>query len=196
MKNLLTVDLPCKPYVKRFIEQNFGSPADFSRDGELYEYFRSKLVRNSIRQDRLYSKYNLDKYSESIKVIVTSDDFYRFGWEMSTTDTVRLNKKLECRVKLLAHMVISSQMVSGRGLTSSVDYFQMNFGFTEDVWKKESIIKECQRNMSMDKQAFPKNMAASLQRTVLDKLSVVDVVSKKGKKKYLEKLSGKRTTLL
>lgn len=195
MKNSLTMILSCKPYVKRFIEQNFGNPADFSRDDELYDFFRSVLRKNNNRQDRYYSKFFLDKYSESIRIKIADDDFYRYGWEISMSDMISLNKKLECRVKILAHTVISSQLAFGFTISSSVGYFQVQFEFPEDIWKKESIIKECQRNMMFDKKIFQKNIVNNIHQIIVEKLSTTNLLSKKASRKYLEMLSEKRTTL-
>lgn len=188
------MNLPCKPYVKRFIEQNFGDPADFSRDEELYDNFRSMLTKNNNRQDRYYSKLFLDKYSDSIRIKITDDDFYRYGWEIPLADMIKLNKKIECRVKILVHTVISSQLAFGFTTSLCVDYFQQQFDYPEDIWKKESIIKECQRNMSVNKKVFQKNMVSNIHQIIVDKLGDANIISRKAGKKYLEMLSEKRTT--
>lgn len=195
MKNPLTLTLPCKPYVRRFIEHNFGLPADISRDEELFSDFRKRLSKNSHRHDRAYATLMLEKYAESAKIIIPEDDFYRYGWELSTSDIVKLNKHLECRIKILVHTVVSSQLAFGFTLSASVDYFMDTYEFPEDVWKKESIIKECQRNLKTSTRDIHNNLVENINMIIVDKLAASNILSKKGKNKYVAKLSEKRTTL-
>jgi hypothetical protein len=144
------VKFPCKPYVRRYIEITFGNPAEFSRDRTLYEIFRSKLCKKTRRYDR--NRYpTLGKYTDEIDIRISGDDFYRYGWELSRTDTVAINAIMEGQAKLLLYKTVSLYLSFNYKLTESVALFQTRYGFTEDIWPQESIRKECQRNLKTHK---------------------------------------------
>jgi hypothetical protein len=163
------VTIPCKPYVKQFIELNFGSPADISKDRDLYDVFRSKLKKKSFRHEKVYSTFG--KYSENIDIKISRDDFYRYGWELSRTDVVSFNRIMEGRVKILMYSIVGSHLASGMALTESIEYFQDNFSFPETVWPKEAIYKDCQRNLRVKKNELKSDISKIIDKICLAKLS-------------------------
>ena len=144
------VNIVCKPYVRRFIELNYGSPAELSKDRDLYAYFRSKLHKKTFKNDKRYSS-TLQKYSAEIAIKINRDDFYRYGWDLSATDMIAFNLMLERKTKDFLYNKVGIQIAFGSSLSESISSFQKKYGFTEDVWAKESIYKDCQRNLGINK---------------------------------------------
>lgn len=173
------VKIPCKPYVSRFMEINYGDPAnlnsgkavDISKDKYLYAEFRSKLEKKSFRHDNIYNKLALKRYSAEISIKITQDDFYRYGWELSKTDIVYLNRIFEGKVKILMYTVVGSHHAMGISLTDSINYFQDKFLFPEDIWPKESIYKDCQRNLCIEKNSISQNISELIDKITVAKLS-------------------------
>ena len=186
------VNFPCKPYVKRFLEINYGdsgsiggnSSIDISKDKFLYAEFQQKLKNKSFRYDVRYSNLALDRYSEEINIKITQDDFYRYGWELTKTDIIYLNSVFEGRCKLLMYAVVGSCLAMGMTLVSSIDYFQEKYFFSEDIWQRESIYKDCQRNLQMDKNEMHVNISKIIDKIILVKLSANRTISRKGKIAY------------
>jgi hypothetical protein len=187
------VKFPCKPYVKRFLEVNYGDidnidsnkPVDFSKDRALYSEFQQKLKLNkSLRYDLRYSNLALDRYSEEIDVKISQDDFYRYGWELSKTDIIYMNSLFESRCKLLMYTVVGAHVAAGMTLSGSIDYFQDKYYFPEDIWQKESIYKDCQRNLRIDKNEIYSTISGVIDKIMLVKLSANRTISHKAKKAY------------
>jgi len=147
--NRFHVKILCKPYVRRFIEINYGDPADITKDKMVYQFFCSRLKKKTFRYEKKYKK--LDKYTDEIAIKISRDDFYRYGWEISMTDNVAFNRIMEYKVKEMLYKIVGIYTSIGFPLSESIDRFQEQYGFHEDVWPKESIRKDCCRNLNIDK---------------------------------------------
>lgn len=187
MSNSFTFKLFCKPYTKQFLIQNYGEPVNLMRDQDLYSEVRNHLQKPCQRNEKNFEELKFSKYTEFIQVVISEDDFYRFGCWISDTDMVKLNRRIEARVKILAHCVVLSYMHLGYTISSSVDFFQNMYNYPEDVWKKESIIKDCQRNQIVKSKNM--NIKETLQTIIINKLTDSKVLSCKARKEFMEKLS-------
>lgn len=183
------VKIPCKPYVKRFLEINFGDPdnlnsgkaVDISKDKALYAEFRSKLEKKSYRHELLFNTYAFKRYSDEINIKISQDDFYRFGWELSKTDIVYMNQVFEGRTKILMYTIVGARVAMGISLTDSIDYFQDKFFFPEDIWPKESIYKDCQRNLDIEKNSISQSISELIDKITLETLSRNRTILRKAK---------------
>lgn len=164
------INIPCKSYTKRYLELNYGEPVDFTRDNTIYPSFRDKLKRQSKRHDNAYSM--LAKYNTTVDVKITEDDFYTYGWELTPTEIVRFNKDIEGRSKLFMYLIVSTRISFGMNVTDAVRYFQERFGFSEDIWPVESIVKDCQRNLTVHKNEVIDNVSDLIDKIIIEKLSV------------------------
>lgn len=81
-----------------------------------------------------------------IQLIISSDDFYRYGWELSITDTVKFGCEIEDRAKLLMKTMVSTNNSLNGSIKMSILHFQERFSFNEDIWPYDSIKKEFFRN--------------------------------------------------
>lgn len=184
------VSFPCKPYVKRFLEVSYGNldrldgncPIDISKDKLLYTEFQQKLKKKSFRRDAMYPTFT--KYSEIVDIVISQDDFYRYGWELSVTDSVYLNQVLENRCKVLMYTIVGARVAIGMTLTSSIDDFQEMFSFTEDIWQRESIYKDCQRNLNIERNMLSQQISQLIDKICMDKLSTNRTTCRNLKRAY------------
>lgn len=166
-----TITLPTKPYVKRFLELNYGNPVDFTKDRMLYPILRKKLEKKSHRHDKYYSRMNQIRYTDEVVLTITQDDFYRYGWELSLTDTIAFNKEMETRAKMFMYMIVSPRLGFGMDLTSAIRYFQTRYLFPEEVWPLDSIEKDCRRNLTITKNELIENISELIDKITMAKLS-------------------------
>lgn len=179
-----SIKIACKPYSKRFLELNYGNPVDFTKDKTIYPDFRKKLARRNTRYDLRYDACKMSRYSNEVEIKITRDDFYRYGWELTKTDAVNFNREIESRAKIFMYVIVSARIAFGMSLTDSVSFFQDAYDFPEDVWPKESIIKDCQRNLTVTKNEILNNISRMIDELSLAKLSVNGTISQNFKKAY------------
>jgi hypothetical protein len=142
-----TVSIPIKPYSKRFLVLNYGEPADLSKNPRLNNLFRRFLKKPRYTFDKSHLKTISQKYySEQVEIFISENDFYRYGWELSRTDTIAFNREIEELTKFLMRMTVSmyENLMMQR---DAILRFQEKFGFSEDIWPFESIKKDYCRHM-------------------------------------------------
>jgi hypothetical protein len=82
------------------------------------------------------------------------------------------------------YVIVSTRMAFGMSLTDSISYFQDAYDFPEDIWPKESIMKDCQRNLTVTKNEILNNISTLIDKLSLAKLSVNGTISQQFKKTY------------
>ena len=165
------LELPVKPYVKQYIILNYGNPANFSSNKFINERFRKCLIKPSHRYNSYYQKQAFCKYAESIKIILTQDDFYRYGWELSPSDIIAFGKFLEHHAKFLSCNMISFYMTY-MNEKDAILSFQNNFGFNEDIWQYQSLKKIYDRfAVANGKIYYTKDLTLKLEKLLLTNLS-------------------------
>lgn len=172
---MYTISLPVKPYVKRFLELNFEYRTDtddhiqifdFKSDKKLYAFFRKCLIKPEFTYDKTKFCEISGYYSEKIKVVVSESDFYRYGWEISNTDIVKIGKELETSAKFFMKNIISCYC-SHMEFSRAVNLFQEKYGFTEDIWSYQSIKKDFQRNALKMKIDFSTEITEKIEKIFL-----------------------------
>jgi len=161
-----TVSLPVKPYVKRFLELNYGEPVDFTGDVKLYNKFRRFLIKPSVRYDKNRCTKESTLYVNTVDVIISEDDFYRYGWELSKTDIIAFGREIQSNAKFFMKNIVSFY-ASHMELSRAITLFQDKYGFTEDIWSYQSIKKEFQRNGLKMKIEFSKEITEKIEKIIL-----------------------------
>lgn len=179
-----SITIPCKPYVKRYLEVTYGTPVDFTKDKSLYPVFRKKLEKPSNKRNSTYKACRLDKYTETVECKILQTDFYEFGWELTITDIISFNKEMEGRAKMFMYLIISSRISFGMAQTDAIRYFQERFDFPEEIWPAESINKDCQRNLTVSKNEIIENISELIDKIITGKLSEKRTICPKLKKAY------------
>ena len=138
------VSVPCKRYVKRFIENNYGSPVNFSKHPRENEMFRRMLIKPCYENECKYTT-ELLRQTEIVEIVVSDHDFYRYGWELTKTDIVSFGKHFENRAKLLMRTVVGIYCNFGMPVNTAIATFQSRFHMEEDYWPLETIQKDFYR---------------------------------------------------
>jgi len=184
------VSIPVKPYVKRYLEINYGSPVCFDDHPDEQKHLVSFLKKPNRRFDCKYSE-ELTKYTEYIEVIISRDDFMRHGFELSKTDIIAFGKRYEGTIKAVAKMYI--QFKKGfTNLKDSVLDFQKLYNLEDDHWDYESIKKEIDRHGQKPDVNFREQINKSFNeyflKNMMSEEKKVKLMTKKGYSHYLERI--------
>ena len=85
--NYYTITVAVKPYIRAFLENNFGSPVDIRKDPELNNIVEFLLKEGATRLDKTLQI----KYPDSVCIRISRDTFHRYGFTLTKTATRRLN---------------------------------------------------------------------------------------------------------
>lgn len=189
---MFTLLLQTKPYVHHYLVSNFGNPANLTSDPRLHNLFRRCLRKPAARFTKQYKPLRLVKYTAQSKIIISEDDFYRYGWEMSKVNTIYFGRELENRAKFLMRSIVSVYMAF-MSQKNAILLFQEKFGYTDDVWSFDSIRKDYSRNGPMQKVDFRAEITEKTERIILENLSELGTISQKLLKDHVGNKKAKRS---
>lgn len=148
MTHYTTIIIPCKPYVKRFLVNSFGKPADLSFDRHVYKYFQHllnrRVHRNASRSN--FKQYGKLIYHEEVDIAISEETFQRYGFSMHRQAVFDFNVFLEDYIKTIARVFILTCQSFGMKRTQAIREFQDTFGFHEDDYSTENILQDIKRN--------------------------------------------------
>ena len=183
------VTIPVKPYVKRYLEINYGSPVCFDDHPDEKTRLVAFLKKPNHRYDQKFCE-ELRHHTETVEVLISKDDFMRYGFELSKTDIIAFGKRFEGTVKMVAKLYI--QFKKGySNLKDSVIDFQDLYDLS-DYWDYESIKKEIDRNGIKPDTNFRDHINKSFNEFFLKNIMQEDkrikLMTKRGYFHYLERL--------
>ncbi|MDY0286041.1 MAG: hypothetical protein RBR21_07895 [Bacteroidales bacterium] len=146
MNEVFTVDVWVKPYVKKYLENNFGTPVDLrTKEGSM---FYDLLQLSLQRPLHSYTRGNQPNtfLTAKLKLVIDEDTFHRYGFDMNKRNMIRFNSFVEKHIKLQARIYIGFQRSLGVPVSVSIPKFQEKFGFTEDDFPYDTIKKDFDRN--------------------------------------------------
>jgi hypothetical protein len=143
-----TITIPCKPYVKRFLINSFGNPADLSYDRNIYTTFRLLLSRRVHRNAKRvnFKEYGKLIYHEEVEVAINEETFQRYGFSIHRKAVIDFNLFLEAYIKNMARLFILNCQSFGMKRMEAIREFQNTFGFSEDDFPTENILQDIKRN--------------------------------------------------
>jgi len=169
-----TCQIPVKSYIKTYIENNCGSPADLTQLPEINSLFLTCLKSPRFSRDKQI-KCN---YSHSVDIIISSDYFYRYGWQLSKTDIVHFNTRCEAFIKFNSRQFIMANSSLGIPVSRSIREFQATFKFPEDSFSYDAIKKDFERHGAKIPLKFDREYKQELFNIFLESLSTLGTVSK------------------
>ncbi|NQU51034.1 MAG: hypothetical protein HQ522_00690 [Bacteroidetes bacterium] len=172
-----TIAIPVKPYVKRFIELNYGYPVDFSSDNEAYKYLQNLLRKPSRNRDCQITD-TFCTYTAVLEVLISEHDFYRYGWELTKTNVVAFGKRYEYRAKTMMRTMVAIYHGLGLPIFKSIKKFQELFEFEEDDWRYEAIKKDFYRNGFNQKVDFEDEIFLKIEKIILRNMYDLGTISK------------------
>ncbi len=171
-----TVQVPVKPYVKHFVNLNYGTPVNFSYFPEENYFFQRLLKEPSNRRD-CQTNDLLVRYTEILEILISEDDFYRFGWELTKTNILVFGKFFEQRAKFFMRNIVGVYHGLGLPIYQSILKFQKTFRFEEDAWKYDSIKKDFYRHGNTRNIDFDNEIFHKIENIILDNLYVAGTIS-------------------
>ncbi len=138
MPEIFTVDLKVRPYVRQYIINNCGDPADL-RHLPLLDNLFWQLIRKPLLRFESLPRPSSDTY---ISIAIPEDKFYRYGWEMSNTGLMKFNRTAEGMIKFFMRSYVGMRTKLGFTIAYSIRKFQQEWNFPEDVWSYEAIKKD------------------------------------------------------
>jgi hypothetical protein len=166
---IFSIQIPVKPYVKKFLESNFGNPVNFSHHKDENAFFQNLLKKPSRRWD-YQIKDKPVKSQEFIEIVISEDMFYRYGWELTKTNVLKFGKFFESRIKLFMRVWVGVETSIGIPLYKSIRNFQEQYDLDEDDWKYEAIKKDFYRNAPKQSIDFYKEIYKKIHKIILDNL--------------------------
>lgn len=172
-----SIMIPCKPYVRRFLIQNFGDPVNLYSFQNQYIYlFRSFLAKPCKRRDKkLTFKSTL---TDSVEFMISDTDFYHFGWEISITDMSTLNSTFEQAAKLFMRTCISIDTSISGSQAQSIRRFQDFYEYPDSIWPFDSIKKDLDRNSPANKIDFETEIYVKIQKIIVGILAKSGTITK------------------
>lgn len=180
MTNHFTIKIHCKKYVKAYLENNCGTPADLRLLPDLLQELRRCLQKKPEHLE----KAEIAKWEETVTIIIPPDMFYRYGWEMNRENILDFNRKVEQKTKFFMRNYIAFNSSLGIPVTTCVREFQEKFGFHEEIWSFESIKKDFSRNGHKVELKTIRLLRAEINKILLDNLSEIGTISIKLKQEY------------
>lgn len=178
-----TVSIPSKPYVKRFLEINYGAPVDFTDSPVCHKFFQGLLRKPVTTDDKKYPD-SICTYTEIVEVVISEHDFYRYGWELTKTNIVAFGKYYEDKAKMMMRTVVGVNHGLGIPINKSIERFQERFKFDEDVWRYEAIKKDFYRNGQVEIVDFENEIFLKIEKIIMRNLYDLGTVSKQLIKQY------------
>ena len=170
------VTIPCKSYVKRFLENNYGNPVDFRNHPRENEMFNRMLKKPCLDDENKYKK-ELSLHTHFVEIVISERNFYRHGWELSKTDIVSFGKYFEKHAKMLMRSVISTYVSFGIPTNISIVKFQDRFHMEEEYWPFESIARDFSRYKANNEIDFNQFAFCHLERLILVNMSNAGVIT-------------------
>lgn len=177
------IQIPVKPYVRRYLEINFDYPINFSKDSVSHKFVQALLTKPNNYQDKKYPD-QICTYTELVEVVISQHDFYKYGWELTKTDTVAFGRFFEDRAKTLMRSVVGVYHGIGLPIKTSIVKFQDRFGFDEDTWSYQTIKKDFYRNGSVEVVDFDNEIFKKIEKIILRNLYSLGTISKQVIKEY------------
>jgi len=181
MADKFFIDVKVKPYVRQYLINNCGNPVDLTHLHKFNELFK-KLLRKPLLRFESLPLPSDDCY---VRIVISQDIFYRYGWEMTRTSMMQFNGEIELEIKFIMRTWIANRAGLGFSLVHCIHDFQERFNFNEDVWSYETIKKDLTRNTSSkrsdDVDNFLRSMDMKMHKLFVENLSVLGTISKRYK---------------
>lgn len=146
MNEAFTVDVWVKPYVKKYLENNFGSPVDLrTKEGNMFYDLLQLSLQRPLHAFKRRNQPNTFLTAET-RIVIDEDTFHRYGFDMNKKNMMRFNAFIEKHIKLQARIYIGFNRSLGVPVSVSIPKFQETFGFTEDDFPYDTIKKDFDRN--------------------------------------------------
>jgi len=184
MKSDFSIQIPCKPYVKHYLTQNFGSPVNLYQTDNPFLPLLKLLLHNQKKDKYPLRSLNPLIYSEATAILLSEDDFLRVGFDLTRIGAIVFNKEVERSFKHMMHVIVAINFTFYGNLEQAIDRFTLDFDIPEDTWPHESIRKDFMRHASVHRFNFKTTISESLTKVFLTQLSEIGTLGNLTLKEY------------
>lgn len=165
---MTTLEIPVKPYIKNYLERNFGDPVNFSGVRGVNDFFVLLLEKQNGRRDK---QTTLCGYTQTVTVVITRDTFYRYGWNLSATAVVSFNALFEYLIKTRTRDIVGVKSRDAKiKVAPAIRQMQYELEFPEDNLSFDAVKKDIQRHTNIFKSS--KNQSKNFGLSVLKNSAV------------------------
>ncbi|MFA6483723.1 MAG: hypothetical protein WCW62_14170 [Bacteroidales bacterium] len=191
MKSGKYIVIPCKPYVKQFLIQNFGYPVNFYSVANPYTYLfrtylhlpddpegQAQVKRGKRPKPKVKPSFTNSELDVPVEFVISDHDFYRYGWEMDPIHITALNTIFEQAAKLFMRTSITIDTAISGSQATSIRRFQDRYGYPDEIWNFQSIKKDLDRNTIRQEIGFDTEIYDKVQKILMHNLYKLGTLSK------------------
>ena len=178
-----------RPYIEKYllhnfrvVDSNWTNLVNLSEDRELSAFISTRLSKPEHRYDKK-EKMKRD-HNSRVAIEISKDSFYRYGWALSPSDEIDLNRALDIRCKTICMTFLAATYQYIGNLNECIRRFYQTFSITEDDWSSETIRKMWQREKRIGKICVNDLNFVKNTQFILENLSLNGTISENGKKAY------------
>lgn len=141
----LNITLPCKPVVKQYLINKYGSQLHLPDDDWIKLLIESYLSKSIAEQD---SRITLQHYTQSVSIPISYKTFELHGDALSKTAIRAINNRIEDVIhqQLFQHLEFYVHVAHYK-LRHAIIMFQDIYALPEDVYPRDTITKYYQRRI-------------------------------------------------
>lgn len=139
MYYMITLKIPCKTHVKKYLIARYGLQHTITRQSLLGVMVHEKLSKNYNPNERI--RFTDDVY----EVVLTEWCFKNVGHSIDMQTLNALGSALYYLFREDMHLFVRSKIVKGEKATSAIKEFLNNYGITEDDLKFETVYRDYKR---------------------------------------------------
>jgi hypothetical protein len=134
----LKFNLPCKPWVKHYLENCFGSPIYLRQDGVIGKYF-FELVEDASSE---YDKECTTEHTVQAVILITESVFLRKGCVLTKTNQRQFNRLVENYFKQQLYLVLDTVVeINDMKIREAIDYAYDRFDMNEAILPLDTMVK-------------------------------------------------------
>jgi hypothetical protein len=140
----ITIDIPTKAHSKKYLENEFGTPAEMNRRDNLGTMLFLLLEKDSHELDW---SYKTREYTSNISVSLTSSFYHRKGVSLTSTNVIFFNNVVESEIKKLFRTFMDATLKADQKKKKKVaiENFMEKMGFNSDELTYEMLKKDYYR---------------------------------------------------
>lgn len=187
-KEIFVVWVHVAPYVRQYLLQNFrvkctqyADLVDIRRDPQLNLLFTSRLQKPAFRREKALDAAGCNSRRPCrIPLLISREQFTRYGWALSMTDEATLCRVLEVRCRTILLTYLSSLYYIYGNLARCIEIFYRRFHFDDDTWPTDSIRKIWLREHHTSKKTLKNDFLQKIDEIVLANLSKNGTITSQG----------------
>ncbi len=171
------ITVPVKAYVKRFLENNYGNPVNFSSHPREKDFF-IRMLKKPDNHDNAKYKQDYKRFPCCVTIALSESPFYRKGCELTKTDTIALGKHFERNAKMVMRTMVGTYISFGMPINAAIINFQETFKMEEEYWAFDSIKKDFFRYKISHKIDFNHYAFQHLEKLILLNMSNAGILTR------------------